>query len=358
MDMPNTKPNTTTFEALKEKQELMKTRCLVNHSCYFGATGDNYQLFGRLDHTRVCGIKLFMGSSTGNMLVEGVTPLKQIFQHTGNMLLAVHCEDQRIIHHNLVQYTHKYGRTDDLPVEQHAGIRSVVACYDSSKLAVRLALEAGTRLHLLHLSTDKEIGLLNQLPPNTRITAEVCVPHLLFTYNDYATLGARIKCNPAVKRPRHRVALRHAVADGTVDIIATDHAPHTLADKQGGALKAASGMPMVQFSLVSMLGLTDEGVFSIETVVERMCHAPARVFHIEGRGYIRKGYYADLTLVRRGQPWTLTADKILSKCGWSPLEGRSFDWEVVRTIVNGHTVYNRGLIDIAYRGAALRFNTL
>jgi dihydroorotase len=358
MDMPNTKPPTVTLDALHEKQELLDQRCLVNHSCYFGATVDNYYLFDQLDRSKVCGIKLFMGASTGNMLVQGIAALHRIFSSTDDMLLAVHCEDPRVIQRNLTHALSKFGHPADLPVEQHASIRSVTACYDSTKLAVRLALEAGTRLHLLHLSTDKEIGLLHQRPASARITSEVCVPHLLFSYNDYATLGSRIKCNPAVKRPRHRIALRKAVADGTIDAIATDHAPHAAADKQGGALTAASGMPMIQFSLVSMLRLTDEGVFPIETLVERMCHAPARIYHIDGRGYIRKNYYADLTLVRRGTPWTLTPDKILSKCGWSPLEGQTFNWEVLRTIVNGHTVYDRGRIDTTRRGASLRFNTL
>ncbi|MDR0961347.1 MAG: dihydroorotase [Mediterranea sp.] len=355
MDMPNTSPPTVTFDALEAKQELLAERCLVNHSCYFGATMNNYDLFRRLDRTRVCGIKLFMGSSTGNMLVSGKTVLQQIFRHTEDMLLAVHCEDQRVIKRNIDYYCSRYGYTDDMPITRHPSLRSVNACYDSSQLAVRLASENGTRLHLLHLTTDKEVQMLRQHTDRTRISAEVCVGHLLFTANDYATLGSRIKVNPAIKRARHRIALLDAVKDDIVDVIGTDHAPHLLADKQGGALKAASGMPIIQFSLVSMLELTDKHILPIETVVEKMCHAPARLFHIANRGFIRETYYADLVLVRRSDPWQVTHDNILSKCGWSPLEGHTFHWEVVSTFVNGNRVYHQGKINKTHRGISLRF---
>lgn len=357
MDMPNTNPPTVTLDALEQKQQLLAEKCIVNHSCYFGATNDNYDLFPQLDKTRVCGIKLFMGSSTGNMLVDRMDSLRRIFGGT-DMLIAAHCEDQDIIRRNTEKYKAEYGEGEQIPVSKHPNIRSTQACYASSKLAVQLATEAGVRLHVLHISTAKELPLFSDTPldEHKKITAEACVAHLLFEQKDYKTLAACIKCNPAIKRKADRDALRQAITTPRIDVIATDHAPHLLTEKAGGALRAASGMPMVQFSLVSMLQLMEEGVLSLETIVEKMCHNPARLFRIEDRGFIREGYRADLVLVRP-ERWQLTRESILSKCGWSPLEGRTFDWRVMKTFINGQQVYDHtNGVDDAYRGKALRFH--
>ena len=357
MDMPNTNPPTVTLDALEQKQQLLAEKCIVNHSCYFGATNDNYDLFPQLDKTRVCGIKLFMGSSTGNMLVDRMDSLRRIFGGT-DMLIAAHCEDQDIIRRNTEKYKAEYGEGEQIPVSKHPNIRSTQACYASSKLAVQLATEAGARLHVLHISTAKELPLFSDTPldEHKKITAEACVAHLLFEQKDYKTLAACIKCNPAIKRKADRDALRQAITTPRIDVIATDHAPHLLTEKAGGALRAASGMPMVQFSLVSMLQLMEEDVLSLETIVEKMCHNPARLFRIEDRGFIREGYRADLVLVRP-ERWQLTRESILSKCGWSPLEGRTFDWRVMKTFINGHQIYDHtNGVDDAYRGEALRFH--
>ena len=294
MDMPNTNPVTTTLDALNAKLDLLNEKCIVNHSCYFGATNDNYSEFGKLDKHRVCGIKLFMGSSTGNMLVDKMNSLLNIFNGT-DMLIAAHCEDQETIKNNIAKYKEMFAGENDIPIGKHPYIRSSAACYASSELAVRLARIAGARLHILHVSTAKELQLFNDYSLSEKhITAEACVAHLLFTLSDYRTLGTRIKCNPAIKKQADRDALRAAVNSGLIDVIATDHAPHLLSEKEGGALKAMSGMPMIQFSLVSMLQLVDEGVFTLETIVEKMCHAPAQIYRINERGYIREGYRADL----------------------------------------------------------------
>ena len=358
MDMPNTNPPTTTLEALEQKQALLDEKCVVNHSCYFGATNDNYPLFSRLDKTRVCGIKLFMGSSTGNMLVDRQESLRHIFGGT-DMLIAAHCEDQDIIRRNTEKYKAAFIEGAEIPLNKHPNIRTVQACYASTSLAIRLANETGARLHVLHISTAKELPLFTDAPldDRKRITAEACVAHLLFDIKDYKMLGACIKCNPAVKRQTDRDALRRAVTEGRIDVIATDHAPHLLTEKTGGALRAASGMPMVQFSLVSMLRLADQGIFTLETIVEKMCHNPARLFHIEGRGFLREGYRADLVLVRPHTHWQLTRNKILSKCAWSPLEGQTFEWQVEKTYANGHLIYDHNTgVDDTYRGEALRFH--
>lgn len=354
MDMPNTHPQTTTLDALEAKFNLIAEKSRVNYSCYFGATNSNYPDFSQLDKHRVCGIKLFMGSSTGNMLVDRMASLEKIFSST-DLLIAVHCEDQGIVKENTDKYKAKYGE-EDVPLACHPEIRSSEACYRSSELAVKLAQQTNARLHIMHISTAKELELFSNRPlAEKRITAEACISHLLFCDNDYATLGARIKCNPAIKTADDRSALRAAINDGRIDAIATDHAPHLLSEKEGGALKAASGMPTIQFSLVSMLELSSQGVFPIETVVEKMSHAPAKIYEIQNRGYIRQGYQADLVLVRPNQPWTVTTDTILSKCQWSPLEGRTFQWKVEKTFVNGHLLYNKGEIDENYRGQELRF---
>lgn len=354
MDMPNTVPQTTTLEALEQKWEEAARKSSINYSFYFGATNDNYPLFSQLDKQRVCGIKLFMGASTGNMLVDQEQSLNAIFGST-DLLIAAHCEDQQLIYEHLAAYKAK--GMEDLPVEKHAELRDEEVCYSSSALAVQLATRHNARLHLLHVSTRKELELLSKQPlEKKKITAEVCVPHLLFTDADYGRQGARIKCNPAIKSAEHREALRQAVRDGRIDTIATDHAPHLLSEKQGGALKAVSGMPMIQFSLISMLELVQQGVFSMETMVEKMCHAPAKLYHIDRRGFIRKGYKADIVLIEPTDPWTLTSENIFSKCRWSPMEGHTFSWKVSQTYVNGVLVYDHGNIDEHYRGQALTFN--
>lgn len=354
MDMPNTNPQTTTLETLEEKFALLAEKSSVNYSCYFGATNNNYTQFPQLDKRRVCGVKLFMGSSTGNMLVDRMASLRNIFGGT-DLLIAAHCEDQGIIKENTDRYKKEFGG-DDVPLAYHPLIRSAEACYRSSELAVQLAREANARLHIMHISTARELDLFSDAPlKEKRITAEACVSHLLFTEEDYQTLGARIKCNPAIKTADDRKALQEAVGSGLIDAIATDHAPHLLSEKEGGALKAMSGMPMIQFSLVSMLELADKGAFTIEKVVEKMAHAPAEMYDIQNRGYIRKGYQADLVLVRPDSEWTVTTDCILSKCGWSPLEGHTFRWKVEKTFANGHLLFNNGQIDENYRGQELIF---
>lgn len=354
MDMPNTNPQTTTLEALEEKFALLAEKSSVNYSCYFGATNNNYTQFPQLDKRRVCGVKLFMGSSTGNMLVDRMASLRNIFGGT-DLLIAAHCEDQGIIKENTDRYKKEFGG-DDVPLAYHPLIRSEEACYRSSELAVQLAREANARLHIMHISTARELDLFSDAPlKEKRITAEACVSHLLFTEEDYQTLGARIKCNPAIKTADDRKALQEAVSSGLIDAIATDHAPHLLSEKEGGALKAMSGMPMIQFSLVSMLELADKGAFTIEKVVEKMAHAPAQMYDIQNRGYIRKGYQADLVLVRPDSEWTVTTDCIISKCGWSPLEGHTFRWKVEKTFANGHLLYDNGKIDESYRGQELVF---
>jgi dihydroorotase len=355
MDMPNTKPQTTTIETWEEKMKMFGEKCRVNYSCYFGATNDNVALFDRLDTHRVCGVKLFMGSSTGNMLVDREDSLNAIFANT-ELPIAVHCEDQTIIKENSDKALTECGIDGDVPVEMHPEIRSEEACYKSSAMAVELARKHGARLHLLHVSTARELDLLSdaQLDGNKKITAEACVAHLLFTADDYSRLGTRIKCNPAIKSEADRTALRKALKSGKIDVVATDHAPHLLSEKVGGALKAVSGMPMIQFSLISMLALTDKNVVSIEDVVEKMCHAPARLYEINQRGYLRSGYKADIAIVSH-TPWTIAQSDIVSKCGWSPLEGAEMKWHVERTFVNGTEVYANGHVNDECRGEALSF---
>ncbi|KAA6341872.1 Dihydroorotase [termite gut metagenome] len=356
MDMPNTYPQTVTLDALARKFDEMSKKSLVNYSCYFGATNDNYVDFRYLSKHRVCGIKVFMGSSTGNMLVDKIENLRHIFGET-DLLIAVHCEDQTIIEKNTEKYKDEI-TCEDLPVTYHPRIRSVEACYESSRLAVQLANENGARLHLLHITTAKELELVTHTSlKSKRITTEVCIPHLIFTSADYPALGSRIKCNPSIKDIFDRDALCSAVNSGLIDVIATDHAPHLLGEKEGGALKALSGMPMIQYSLVSMLKLVDEGLFTIEKIVEKMCHAPADIYHICNRGYIRSGYQADLVLVKPVN-WTLTNKDILSKCQWSPVEGKVFNHRVDKTFVNGSLVYSdKQITNEEYRGQELRFET-
>ncbi len=353
MDMPNCNPQTTTLEALDNKFADAARKCIVNYSFYFGATNTNADLIGQLDKTHVCGVKLFMGASTGNMLVDRMETLRKIFSEAG-MLIATHCEDQNIIRKNTETFKEKYGEDPDVCF--HPLIRSEQACWESSSLAVRLAKETGARLHILHVSTARELELFDDKPlSEKRITAEACVSHLFFCDEDYKTLGTRIKCNPSIKTRRDRDALRAALRTDRIDVIGTDHAPHLLSEKQGGALKAVSGMPTLQFSLASVCELVREGVLSMEQLVQKMCHAPAELFRIKGRGYIRPGYQADLVLLNPNAEWTVTADCIQSKCGWSPMEGRTFHAKVEKTFVNGHLVYSDGKVTDTPRGQALIF---
>ena len=353
MDMPNTNPQTTTLEALDAKFHDAANKSLVNYSFYFGATNNNADALSLLDKKKVCGVKLFMGSSTGNMLVDQMETLKNIFAHAG-MLIATHCEDQTIISANTAAYKEKYG--DDPDVKYHPAIRNEEACYQSSALAVELAKETGARLHIMHISTAKELTLLEDKPISEKnITAEACVSHLFFCDEDYERFGARIKCNPAIKSKTDRDALRQALTGNLIDVIGTDHAPHLLSEKQGGAVKAVSGMPTLQFSLIAVMELVHQGQLTIEQLVQKMCHAPAEYFKIDKRGFIRKGYYADLVLVAPNAPWQVTKDDILSPCKWSPFEGETFNWKVCRTWVNGQCVYCDGVVNDKVRGRALKF---
>ncbi len=356
MDMPNTNPQTTSIEAWEEKMKNFSANSLVNYSCYFGATNTNYTDFKDLNKNRVCGIKLFMGSSTGNMLVDRMETLRQIFAEK-NFVISAHCEDQNTIHDNTCRVLAEQNATDDVPLKFHPTIRSAEACYNSSRLAVELAQEYNTKLHILHISTADELGLLSNAPltPAKRITSEACISHLMFEDNDYEHLGTRIKCNPAIKTANDKHALRHGVNDGKIDVIATDHAPHLLEEKEGGALKAVSGMPMIQFSLLNMLELVDLEVFKIQTVVEKMCHAPAIIFEVQGRGFIRPGYQADLVIVRPQTENPVTKDSLFSKCKWSPMEGHTFHWKVEKTIINGNTIYDNGKIISEVKGQELQF---
>ena len=350
--MPNTVPQTTTLDAWHDKMELGAEKSHVNYAFFYGATNDNVETFAQLDRHQVPGIKLFMGSSTGNMLVDKAESLRRIFQEAKrlDLPLMAHCEDTDIINRNMAVYKQQYG--DDPSVEFHPQIRSEEACYESSRQAVALAHEFGTRLHIAHVTTARELELFT---PESSVTAEAVIAHLYFTEADYATKKALIKCNPAIKSVADRTALRLALSNGRIATIGTDHAPHEWKDKQGGCAKAASGMPMIQFSLVSMLELVDEGVLSIERMVELMSHRPAQLFEVRQRGFLREGYQADIVVVRPHAPWQLTQDVIQSKCKWSPLEGHVFNWCVEQTYCNGHLVYDRGHFDASCQGQPILF---
>jgi dihydroorotase len=355
MEMPNTLPQTTTQELLEAKYARAAECSLANYSFYMGATNDNLDELLKTDPRTVCGIKVFMGASTGNMLVDNKQTLENIFSKS-KALIAVHCEDETTIKQNLASFQAKYG--DDIPIKYHAQIRSTEACYLSSNMAVELARKYQSRLHVLHLSTARELSLFENHTPRSekKITSEVCVHHLWFEDSDYEKLGAKIKWNPAVKTAADKAALREAVNNGLLDIVATDHAPHAWSEKQNNYPKCPSGGPLVQHSLVAMLEMAQQGIFSIEKVVDKMCHAPADIFHVEKRGYIKKGYYADLILVDRNKPWTVSKENILYKCGWSPLEGETFHSQVLKTWVNGNLVYQNGVFDESIKGMRLLFN--
>ena len=357
-DMPNCVPQTTTPEALDEKFRLASKKSHVNYSFFYGATNDNVDTFTKLDAARIPGIKLFMGSSTGNMLVDHQQALECIFSNC-KLPLMVHCEDTALIERNMAEVKKAWG--DDPQVVLHALIRSEEACLASSCKAIALARKYGTRLHIAHISTAEELDMIEPYSISrdtisTNITAEACVGHLFFTQLDHEQLGTKIKVNPAIKTPVDQFMLREALSDGRIAVVATDHAPHLLSQKEGGCLKAASGMPMVQFSLVTMLELVDAGVLTIERLVELMCHNPARLFGVCQRGFIRPGYRADITIVRPKSPWKVTKDVIESKCGWSPMEGHEYQWRVDCTLCNGLTVYADGVVSKDVIGEEIRFN--
>lgn len=360
MDMPNVVPPTVTLDRLESKMERAARLSHANYSFYIGATDDNCDdVLRHVDFRHVCGIKAFLGKSTGGMLLSDPEAMRRVMGIEGP-IVAIHSEDEDVIARNRAHYVVQYGTTD-LPLSCHPLIRSAEACLVSTRMAVALARRLGTRLHIMHVSTEAELALLDggTCLRDKRITAEAVIAHLLFTDADYARLGNRIKCNPAVKTAADRAALRAAVRSGLIDTIGTDHAPHLLADKQGGCLKAASGMPMVQFSLVAMLELARQGVLSVEQVVQRMCHAPADLYRIDSRGYLRRGYHADVTVVSRlDEPHVITDADVVSKCAWTPLAGMPVHHRVERTYVGGRLAYDRlnGGVDRSVLGSALEFN--
>ena len=356
MEMPNTKPAALTQELLEEKYQIAANSSPANYSFFMGTSNENTDEILKTNDKKndVCGIKIFMGSSTGNMLVDNHLTLDKVFRET-ELLIATHCEDERIIKANLEAFQ-KSGKT--IQPSDHPIIRNEEACFESSLMAVQLAKRNNTRLHILHISTAKELQLFTNLIPleQKRITSEVCVHHLHFTADDYATLGNKIKCNPAIKAKENKAALWEALLDDRLDIIATDHAPHTFEEKSGDYLHAHAGLPLVQHRLLLMLHYVKEGKISIEKVVEKMSHAPARCFQIAERGFIREGYYADLVLVDMNRTTTASKENILYKCGWSPLEGFQFPATIEKTFINGYPVYENGKVDASYRGMRLKFN--
>jgi len=355
MDMPNTIPNTLTQELLEEKYKSAAAKSLANYSFFMGASNDNLVEVLKTDAQTVCGIKIFMGSSTGNMLVDNTKTLEQLFS-SSPMLIATHCEDEGTIRANMETFRSRYG--EDVPMEAHPLIRSEEACYLSSSLAVALAKKHRTRLHILHISTAKELSLFDNTIPlkEKRITAEACIHHLWFDDGDYDRLGTKIKWNPAIKTRHDREALLEGLLDNRLDIVATDHAPHTLEEKNQSYFKAASGGPLVQHSLVAMLELVHQKKLTMEKVAEKMSHAVADCFRISNRGYLREGYAADLVLVNDNDPWKVDSGNILAKCGWSPFEGMTFRSKVTHTFVNGNLVYHNGKLNPAVMGQRLAFN--
>ncbi|MCF8246647.1 MAG: dihydroorotase [Saprospiraceae bacterium] len=354
MEMPNTKPTATTQTLLEEKYQTAAAKSLANYSFFMGATNDNMEEVLKTNNRQVCGVKIFMGSSTGNMLVDDARTLEGIFSRCP-MLIATHCEDEATIRHNEEIFRKTYG--EDIPIELHPDIRSAEGCLKSSSMAVELAKKHNTRLHILHISTKDELALFrNDIPlAQKRITAEVCVHHLYFNSNDYQRLGTQIKCNPAVKGPEHQAALLPALLDDRLDIIATDHAPHTWAEKQATYFNAPSGVPLVQHTLNVMLEFFHQGKISLEKIVEKMCHAPATCFKIEARGFLDEGNWADLVLVDLNKEWTVGKNNLYYKCGWSPFEGHVFKGNVESTIVSGHLAWHGGQFYEEKKGERLMF---
>jgi dihydroorotase len=354
IEQPNTVPNAVTQELLADKYKIASETSYANYSFMMGGTNDNLEEILKTNPRNVAGIKLFLGSSTGNMLVDNQEVLEKIFSST-KMLIAVHCEDEATIKANLEKYTEEYG--EDIPVKYHHLIRSEEACYISSSKAIELAKKTGARLHVFHLSTAKELDLFtNKIPlEDKQITAEVCVHHLWFTNADYETKGAFIKWNPAVKTEKDKNALWQALLDDRIDVIATDHAPHTLEEKQNKYKNSPSGGPLVQHALVAMFEAHLKGMISVEKIVEKMCHNPAKIFKIEKRGFLKVGYFADIAIVNTHQPWTVNKDNILYQCGWSPFEGTNFKSRVMHTFVNGKLIYTNGKVKQQKVGQRLLF---
>ncbi len=354
MEMPNTKPNATTLEFLEEKYKLGAEKALANYSFFLGATNANLSEITAADPSKICGLKVFMGASTGNMLVDNQESLNSIFEKSP-LLIGVHAEEESIIKHNLHHFTGQFG--ENIPVASHPLIRSEEACYTSSQKAVSLAVKHNARLHLMHLSTAKELNLLhNDLPlEEKKITGEVCIHHLWFDDRDYQDLGSLIKWNPAIKASKDRDGLFTGLINNKIDIIATDHAPHLRSEKDNFYNACPSGGPLVQHSLVAMLGFYQLGKISLEKIVEKMCHGPAIIYRIQNRGFIRKGYFADLVLVDPDNPWVVEKENILYKCGWSPFEGVTFKSRITHTWVNGHLVFNQGRFDESRKGRRLTF---
>lgn len=354
MDMPNTKPQTVTTDELNRKYDLGAEKSHANYSFYMGATNDNLHELKKVNAKDVCGVKVFMGSSTGNMLVDSRKTLQSIFAEI-DMLITTHCEKEEIIRENLARYKAEFGDID-IPLKYHPLIRSAEACYRSSAEAVELADKYGTQLHVLHLSTAREVGLFDVKPlDQKKITGEVCVHHLWFCDEDYIKYGSRIKWNPAIKTKADREGLMEGLLDGHLDVVATDHAPHLWSEKQGGCLKAASGGPLVQHSLLMMLELVRQGKLTKEEVVAKMCHAPSILYKVHKRGYIREGFYADMVLVNPNKPYTITKDNILYKCGWAPLEGETMSACVEKTFLNGNIAFENGNVN-EVRGMRLIFD--
>lgn len=355
IEMPNTNPQTTTIEKLEEKFTVASETSIANYSFMFGGTNDNLEEILKVDKKNVAGLKLFLGSSTGNMLVDDEDVLERIFSAT-DLLISAHCEDEETIRANMEVYTERYG--EDIPIQFHPVIRSEEACYLSSSRAIELAKKTGARLHVFHLSTGKETALFDNSIPlsEKRITAEVCIHHLWFSDSDYEDKGTHIKWNPAVKTASDRDTLFQALLDDKIDVIATDHAPHTLEEKNNVYTKAPSGGPLVQHALPAMLEFYHQGKISLEKIVEKMCHNPAILFEIEKRGYIKEGYKADLVLVDLNAPWTVKKDNILYKCGWSPFERTTFKSRITHTFVNGNLVHKNFKIHEGYLGERLTFD--
>ena len=355
MEMPNTNPQALTQELLEGKYQIAAETSIANYSFFMGVSNDNLEEVLKTDPKTVGAIKIFMGSSTGNMLVDNKSVLEEIFSKSP-MLIAVHCEDEQTIQKNTIKAKKKFG--EDVPIAEHPNIRSAEACYKSSSMAVELAKKHNARLHVFHLSTEKEIALFDNTLPleEKRITAEVCIHHLWFSDRDYDEKGVLIKWNPAVKKESDKNALFQALLDGKLDVIASDHAPHTLEEKLNTYFKAPSGGPLVQHALPAMLAFANQGKISLEKVVEKMCHNPAICFRVENRGFIREGYFADLVLVDLNKPWEVNKENILYKCGWSPFEGETFNAKITHTFVNGHIAYKHGKFDESKNGMRLTFD--
>ncbi|GEO23422.1 dihydroorotase [Cyclobacterium qasimii] len=355
MEMPNTIPQSTTHELLEEKYAIAAQKSLANYSFYLGATNDNIETIKSVDVNNVCGVKVFQGSSTGNMLVDNPQSLEAIFRDCP-ILIATHSENDNIIKENLERYKKEYG--ENVPVKLHPKIRTEEACYDASKIVVDMARMYGTKLHVLHISTGKEVGLFdNNLPlSEKRITAEACIHHLWFSEEDYATKGNFIKWNPAIKTAEDREIILKGVLEGNIDVIATDHAPHTIEEKEQSYLKAPSGGPLLQHGLVALLEMYHDGKISLEKIVEKTSHNVAILFEIEKRGYLRAGYFADLVLVDLDDPWEVKRENVISKCGWSPFEGQKFRSKITHTIVSGHLAYENGAFNEEKKGERLKFS--